>query len=317
MRFSTEVLTRMRQLAGEDFIIGMAISVDITRPDVLSIADQQEILAWHDARGLYDYVTCGTGSYFDFTKIIPPFVYEDKLGAPFAEALKQVAKHVRVQAESHIRTPENADYVIASGQADMVSDRARPDRRSPSRQQGAGGARRATSAPASPATRCAGAAARATTGSPAWSIPRRGASSNGAATRFTPARKRQARAGGGRRARRARGGAGRRRARPSGDAGRGLRQAGRPVPPGRHAAAPRPRSSICCNGMRASSRSCRSRVMLNTPDGCRRDPGLRRRRGGDRHRLQPGGHRLPARHAASVDEPARRRRGRMSIRSRR
>jgi NADPH-dependent 2,4-dienoyl-CoA reductase/sulfur reductase-like enzyme len=32
-----------------------------------------------------------------------------------------VAKHVRVQAESHIRTPENADYVIASGQADMVS----------------------------------------------------------------------------------------------------------------------------------------------------------------------------------------------------
>jgi NADPH-dependent 2,4-dienoyl-CoA reductase/sulfur reductase-like enzyme len=30
-------------------------------------------------------------------------------------------KTVKVQAESHIRTPENADYVIASGQADMVS----------------------------------------------------------------------------------------------------------------------------------------------------------------------------------------------------
>jgi 2,4-dienoyl-CoA reductase-like NADH-dependent reductase (Old Yellow Enzyme family)/pyruvate/2-oxoglutarate dehydrogenase complex dihydrolipoamide dehydrogenase (E3) component len=121
MRFSTEVLARIRQLCGEDFIIGMAISVDTTRPEVLSVADQQEILAWHDARGLYDYVSCGTGSYFDFTKIIPPFIYEDKLGAPFAEALKQVAKHVKVQAESHIRTPENADYVIASGQADMVS----------------------------------------------------------------------------------------------------------------------------------------------------------------------------------------------------
>jgi thioredoxin reductase len=121
MRFSTEVLTRIRQLCGEDYIIGMAISVDTSRPDVLSIADQQEILAWHDARGLYDYVTCGTGSYFEFTKIMPPFLYEDKLGAPFAESLKQVARHVRVQAESHIRTPENADYVIASGQADMVS----------------------------------------------------------------------------------------------------------------------------------------------------------------------------------------------------
>ena len=32
-----------------------------------------------------------------------------------------MVKHARVQAESHIRTPENADTVIASGQADMVS----------------------------------------------------------------------------------------------------------------------------------------------------------------------------------------------------
>src|SRR3990172_2449520 len=91
------------------------------QPDVLSLADQQEIAAWHDARGLYDYVTVGTGSYYDFTRIIPAFLYEDKLGPPFAEAIKRVVRHARVQAESHIRTPENADYVIAAGQADMVS----------------------------------------------------------------------------------------------------------------------------------------------------------------------------------------------------
>jgi len=121
MRFSAEILSRIRKRVGDDFIVGMAISVGPTLPEVLSIADQQEIAAWHDARGLYDYVTCGTGSYFEFTSIIPTFLYEDKLGAPFAEALKQSVKHARVQAESHIRTPENADYVIASGQADMVS----------------------------------------------------------------------------------------------------------------------------------------------------------------------------------------------------
>ncbi len=121
MRFSTAILERIRAYCGDDFIVGMAISVDPTQPKVMSVADQQEIAAWHDARGLYDYVTVGTGSYYDFTRIIPPFVYEDKLGPPFAEAIKGVVKHVRVQAESHIRTPENADYVIASGQADMVS----------------------------------------------------------------------------------------------------------------------------------------------------------------------------------------------------
>jgi 2,4-dienoyl-CoA reductase-like NADH-dependent reductase (Old Yellow Enzyme family) len=32
-----------------------------------------------------------------------------------------VCKHIKVQAESHIRTPENAEYVISSGQADTVS----------------------------------------------------------------------------------------------------------------------------------------------------------------------------------------------------
>lgn len=74
-----------------------------------------------DERGLIDYVTCGTGSYFDFTTLIPTFPHPDKLGPPFAEALKAVVKHARVQAESHIRTPENADNVIGSGQADMVS----------------------------------------------------------------------------------------------------------------------------------------------------------------------------------------------------
>lgn len=121
MKFSADLLTAIRRKVGEDFIIGMAISLDPGSPAALTIDQQIEIAQWHEARGLYDYITLGTGSYFDFTKIIPPFVYEDKMGAPFAEAMKAALKTVRVQAESHIRTPENADYVIASGQSDTVS----------------------------------------------------------------------------------------------------------------------------------------------------------------------------------------------------
>ncbi len=99
----------------------MAISMQPEVEVCLSVEAMQEIIAWHDERGLIDYVTCGTGSYFDFTTLIPTFPHPDKLGPPFAEALKAVVKHARVQAESHIRTPENADNVIGSGQADMVS----------------------------------------------------------------------------------------------------------------------------------------------------------------------------------------------------
>ncbi len=121
MRFSRTIMERIRKMAGEDFIIGLAVNMD---PDVAvsqSIEQLQEIVAWHDQRQLMDYVTCGTGSYFTFGGIIPSVFFADKLGAPHAEALKQVVKFAKVQCESHIRTPENANYVIASGQADTVS----------------------------------------------------------------------------------------------------------------------------------------------------------------------------------------------------
>lgn len=121
MRFSSRVLAGIRRACGNDFVIGFNISVDETTSVSLQPADFQEIVAWHDERGLMDYVSVGTGSYFNFTALIPTVFFADKLGAPYAAAIKEVVKHARVQAESHVRTPENADYVIASGAADMVS----------------------------------------------------------------------------------------------------------------------------------------------------------------------------------------------------
>ena len=121
MRFSVEMLSAMRDATGDDFIIGFCTSFDPEVPDVLPVEEMQAIAAYHDERELMDYVTIGTGSYYSFGQIIPSVFYEDKYGPPYSEAIKQVVKHAKVQAESHIRTPDNAEYVIASGQADMVS----------------------------------------------------------------------------------------------------------------------------------------------------------------------------------------------------
>ena len=121
MRFSTEMIERIRKYVGEDFIVGLAVSVDPDADVTLSLEQLQEIARHHDERGLMDYITCGTGNYLDFGKLIPTVMYEDKFGVPFAAGLKEAVTHARVQAESHIRTPDNANYVVASGQADMVS----------------------------------------------------------------------------------------------------------------------------------------------------------------------------------------------------
>jgi 2,4-dienoyl-CoA reductase-like NADH-dependent reductase (Old Yellow Enzyme family) len=122
MRFSATILERIRERCGDAFIVGLAVSADPgSSPPALSVDELTAVVAWHDERRLMDYVTCGTGSYFDFYPIIPVSLFEQQLGVPFAAALKGVVRHALVQAESHIRTPAAAEAVIAAGQADMVS----------------------------------------------------------------------------------------------------------------------------------------------------------------------------------------------------
>ncbi len=121
MRFSCTILEQIRATCGEDFIVGLAVSVDTRSAPALTVDELAEIVAWHDARRLMDYVTCGTGSYFDFYPIIPVSLYEQQLGVPFAASLKRVVTNAVVQAESHIRTPAAAEAVLAAGQADLVS----------------------------------------------------------------------------------------------------------------------------------------------------------------------------------------------------
>lgn len=121
MRFSCSILERIRVECGEAFIIGLAVSIDERSEPTLSIDELCDVVAWHDERDLIDYVTCGTGSYFDFYPIIPVSLYEARLGVPAAAALKRVVKRAVVQAESHIRTPVAAEEVLAAGEADLVS----------------------------------------------------------------------------------------------------------------------------------------------------------------------------------------------------
>ena len=120
-RLSRTIIEGIRRACGEDFIIGLAISTSDSHDVLLQGEALAEVVALHDATGHVDYVTCGHGGYLDFERLMPTFLYADKLTAPFTEELKRVVKHARVTSEAHVRTPENAESVIASGQADMVS----------------------------------------------------------------------------------------------------------------------------------------------------------------------------------------------------
>lgn len=120
-RISHEIMTRIREACGSNFIVGLAVSDEPDIPVALTREELAEIVALHDEQGLMDYVTCGSGSYVDFYKIIPTFLYPEKLGADLASTLKRVVKNAAIVAESHIRTPENAETVLGEGAADLVS----------------------------------------------------------------------------------------------------------------------------------------------------------------------------------------------------
>lgn len=123
MRFGADVLAGIRAACGDGFVVGMAVSMALTEDPgaALSMAELAEVVRWHDERRLIDYVSCGTGNYFDFAGIIPPSLFEQRLGEPFAAELKKVVTHALVQCESHVRTPAAAEAVLAAGHADLVS----------------------------------------------------------------------------------------------------------------------------------------------------------------------------------------------------
>ena len=120
-RLSLSIINSIRAACGEDFIIGMSIGYADNTPFVMTLEDVQEVISLHDQTGNLDYVSCGSGNYVDYDRVMPTFVHGEKQGVPLAAALKQVVKQAKVTAESHIRTPENADYTIASGASDLVS----------------------------------------------------------------------------------------------------------------------------------------------------------------------------------------------------
>jgi len=121
MRFSRQILTRIREIVGNDFIIGLVVSGDDLMPEGLDNGAMCKIVQYHDERKLMDYVSVGTGGYFDFSLLIPSFLYGDMLGPPLAETIKGFVKNAVVQAESRIKTPVRGERVIADGQADLVS----------------------------------------------------------------------------------------------------------------------------------------------------------------------------------------------------
>ena len=120
LRFLREVIASVRAHVDDATVVGLRISGDEKDPEGLEESESlQAIVALGDQ---LDYVNVIAGSSAGFgsaVHIAPPMAIANAYVAPFAAAVKARIK-AAVFVAGRINQPQDAEKVIASGQADMV-----------------------------------------------------------------------------------------------------------------------------------------------------------------------------------------------------
>ncbi|MFD0859620.1 oxidoreductase [Roseovarius aquimarinus] len=119
LRFLREVIEAVRAATGEDFVLGLRISGDEHVEGGMRDAESLEAIRALAPSLDYVNVIAGTSaSLGGAIHIVPPMFQETGYVAPFAHAVK-TAVEIPVMVAGRINQPQEAEGIIASGQADM------------------------------------------------------------------------------------------------------------------------------------------------------------------------------------------------------
>lgn len=119
LRFLREVIAETRKSVGPDFVVGLRISGD--EKDAEGLAEAASLAAITALAPSLDYVNVIAGTSATLgaaVHIVPPMFIEGAYVAPFAATVKQ-AVDIPVLVAGRINQPQQAESVVASGQADM------------------------------------------------------------------------------------------------------------------------------------------------------------------------------------------------------
>ncbi|OED48984.1 hypothetical protein AB838_08450 [Rhodobacteraceae bacterium (ex Bugula neritina AB1)] len=122
LKFLRDILQQIRAKIGPDKLLGIRISADEMDDEGLKPGETAQALQLLEADGDLDYfniIAATTASYAGWMHIIPHMVHENAYLAPMAEDVK---KHVSLPVfiAGRINQPQDAERVLADGQADMV-----------------------------------------------------------------------------------------------------------------------------------------------------------------------------------------------------
>jgi 2,4-dienoyl-CoA reductase-like NADH-dependent reductase (Old Yellow Enzyme family) len=123
LRFLREAIESARREVGDRIAVGLRLSADERGHDGLTLDDWRPALATLEADGQLDYVSVVAGSSASLAAsvhIVPPMSEPNAYTAPLAAAVKEVVS-VPVMVAGRINQPQEAERIIAQGQADACA----------------------------------------------------------------------------------------------------------------------------------------------------------------------------------------------------
>lgn len=120
LRFPEEIIRRIRERAGRDFIVGYRLGVEEFTEGGLGIADTRRIAARFAEAGLVDFLSLTQGNFNTLDTHCPDSHYPPAGYADLHARIRDVAGAIPVVATARVQTPEQAERILAEGKADMV-----------------------------------------------------------------------------------------------------------------------------------------------------------------------------------------------------
>lgn len=120
LRFAREVIEEVRRRAGDDWVVGVRISLTDFIPGALDVEDAIRVAQTLEADGRIDYVNVTAAGYHNIFKAIEPSDVPDGYLVDLTAELK-AAVRLPVFTVGGIKDPALAEEILAAGKADMVA----------------------------------------------------------------------------------------------------------------------------------------------------------------------------------------------------
>lgn len=122
MRFGMQVLQKVRDRVGPDFVVGIRMLNSDFFPGGLDVEDYMQIASIVDQSGLIDFINVSTALLRSVPIMIPTHYsgLEPGYQGAYTSSIKSVVKSVPVFQVGRINDPVLADNILADGNADAV-----------------------------------------------------------------------------------------------------------------------------------------------------------------------------------------------------